>query len=313
MWTEANIPDQTGRIVLITGANSGLGKRTAQVLAEKGAHIVMACRNLEKGEQARQDILKEVPEADLVVMKLDLGSLASIHRFAEQFRDNYDRIDLLYNNAGVMGVPRQETEDGFELQLGVNHLGHFALTGLLLDLMVDVEGSRIINLSSTGAWMGKMHFDDFQLEESYSRYGAYGQSKLANLLFTYELQRRLEAAGAKTITNAAHPGFTLTGLQHRAAGESGSRIERFIYGAIMRRLGNTLEMGTLAQLRAGTDPDAKAAAFYGPRRFMIRGYPVTHRSPKAAHNTDVARRLWEVSEQLTGVTYPTLERQPEHV
>src|SRR5581483_6539775 len=211
-WTAADIPDQTGRVAVITGANTGLGYETAAALAAKGAHVVLAVRNLEKGKDAAALIAKRNPGADVTLQELDLTSLESIHAAADQLRSDHDHIDLLINNAGVMWTPKSTTRDGFELQFGTNHLGHFALTGLLLDRLLPVAGSRVVTVSSLGHRIrADIHFDDLQWDRSYSRVGAYGQSKLANLLFTYELQRRLAPHGT-TIATAAHPGGSRTEL-----------------------------------------------------------------------------------------------------
>lgn len=301
-WNEQNISDQGGRIVVVTGANSGLGLQTTKVLAAKGAHVIMAARNLKKAEAARVEVLTETPDASLDVMPLDLGKLDSVHQFAAEFKERYDHIDLLYNNAGVMALPYGKTEDGFELQFGINHLGHFALTNLLLDHMMQVKGSRIVTISSTAAWMGQINFDDLQSEKSYSRYGAYGQSKLANLLFARDLERRLRSAGAETISNVAHPGLVMTNLQDRAAQEGGGALEHFLYYQIVgRTLAQNVEMGTLPQLYAGVAEEAVGGAFYGPSFLHSRGYPTVIGGPRAGKDMQVAARLWDVSLKLTGV------------
>src|SRR5215472_4746198 len=211
-WTAADIPDQTGRVAVITGANTGLGYETALALADHGAHVVLAVRNLDKGKDAAARITAESPHADVTLQELDLTSLESIRAAADQLRSEHDRIDLLINNAGVMWTPKSTTKDGFELQFGTNHLGHFAFTGLLLDRLLPVAGSRVVTVSSMGHRIrADIHFDDLQWERSYNRVGAYGQSKLANLLFTYELQRRLAPRGT-TLATAAHPGGSNTEL-----------------------------------------------------------------------------------------------------
>src|ERR1700753_3092881 len=217
-WTAADIPDQTGRVAIITGANTGLGYETAAALADHGARVVLAVRNLDKGKDAAARITANSPHADVALQELDLTSLDSIRAAADQLRSAHDRIDLLINNAGVMWTPKSTTKDGFELQFGTNHLGHFALTGLLLDRLLPVAGSRVVTVSSIGhRLLADIHFDDLQWERSYSRVGAYGQSKLANLLFTYELQRRLAPLGT-TIAAAAHPGGSQTELSRHPPG-----------------------------------------------------------------------------------------------
>ncbi|NDJ53408.1 MAG: SDR family NAD(P)-dependent oxidoreductase [Chloroflexi bacterium] len=306
-WTEENIPDQSGRTVIVTGANSGLGLRTSEVLADKGAHVVMAVRSMDKGQAALEGIKEQNPDASLDLMKLDLGNLASVRAFAGAFKDKYEKLDLLYNNAGLMAIPRRETADGFEMQFGVNHLGHFALTGQLLEKMVNLPGSRVVTLSSTAIFVGTIDFDDLHSKRSYSRYGAYGQSKLANLIFAYELQRRLAAAGAETISIAAQPGFAYGQLQQRAAGEGGGSLEGWVYGVLGRTVAQSMEMGTLSQLYAGTAPEAEAGGFYGPERWWVQGYPGPNGDVKAARDQEIATRLWQVSEELTGETYEVLK------
>lgn len=302
-WTIDNIPDQTGRIVIVTGANSGLGLYTTQVMARKGAQVIMACRNPQKAEEAYQQVMTFAPGAKVEVMALDLGDLASVRSFAEAFKARYDHIDLLYNNAGLMGVPYGLTKDGFEMQFGVNHLGHFALTGLLLDRIKTHPHSRVITLTSSAALYGQIKFDDLDSKKGYSRYGAYGQAKLANLIFARELHRRLADAKSPTISLAAQPGFILTDLQARASRESGSGFEDFLYQRVARVLSQPIEMGGLSQLYAGTAPNVKGGEFYSPERFHVFGYPAVYPGPRASHDLDIARRLWEVSEQLTGVAY----------
>jgi NAD(P)-dependent dehydrogenase (short-subunit alcohol dehydrogenase family) len=303
-WTVNDMPDQTGRVAIVTGANSGLGYESALALASKGAEVIMAVRNMTKGEQAVADIKAQHPSANLVLMELDLGSLDSVHQFAEEYKSQYDRLDILMNNAGIMAVPQGTTEDGFEKQLGVNHLGHFALTGLLLDVILATPSSRVVNVTSTANYMGDFDFDDLMLEENYSRYGAYGNSKLANVMFTFELQRRLDAAGASTISNTAHPGLAATQLQVNTTERSGNAIESFFYHRFfMPVFSQSQAKGALPQLYAATAPDAEPAAYYGPDFFQMRGYPKEFKANSAAYNADDAKRLWDMSEELTGVTY----------
>ncbi|MGF1506599.1 MAG: SDR family NAD(P)-dependent oxidoreductase [Chloroflexi bacterium] len=302
-WTvEEDMPDQTGRLVIVTGANSGLGYETTLALAKKNATVLMACRNLDKAETARQQIIDQVPGADLRIMKLDLGSLESVHTFAEEVRQGYTHIDILYNNAGVMAIPRRETADGFEMQFGVNHLGHFALTGLLLDCLIDVPESRIVTVTSFASYNGRIDFDDLHGEQRYTRYGAYSQTKVANLLFGLELHRRLREAEAQTASIVAHPGYAHTDLQSTSTSASGNLVERITYGILNNVLAQSAQMGALPQLYAATDPDAESGKLYGPH-LRIRGYPSEERPVKYARSEDVARRLWEVSEELTGVRY----------
>ncbi|HEY6646793.1 MAG TPA: SDR family NAD(P)-dependent oxidoreductase [Mycobacterium sp.] len=297
-WTAADVPDQTGRVAIVTGANSGLGYDTAAVLADKGAHVVLAVRNLDKGNEAADRIKSTSPNADVALQQLDLTSLDNVRKAADELRATHPRIDLLINNAGVMYTPKQTTADGFELQFGTNHLGHFALTGQLLDNILPVEGSRVVTISSVGhRLMARIHFDDLQLERKYNRVEAYGQSKLANLLFTYELQRRLNAKGSPTIAAAAHPGFSDTELMRHLPG--------FIPDFAWRPFTQPPDMGALPTLRAATDPGVQGGQYYGPDGIgETRGHPKVVGSSAQSQNEDLQRRLWTVSEELTGVTYP---------
>jgi NAD(P)-dependent dehydrogenase (short-subunit alcohol dehydrogenase family) len=297
-WTLDDMPDQSGRVAIVTGANTGIGFETAAALAEKNATVVMACRNKQKAEAAMQKIRERTPDAKLEFIELDLASLASVERFAEAFRASQDRLDLMINNAGVMIPPFGTTEDGFELQFGCNHLGHFALTGRLLDLLETTKGARIVNVSSMAHRQGKMDFDNLNAEKGYRAMPAYGQSKLANLLFTFELQRRLEAAGSTVQATAAHPGWTGTDLQRHSA------IIRFLNFFFAQ----TPPMGALPTLRAATDPLATGGDYFGPKGFYeMRGYPVKVGTTAEAKDEIDARRLWEVSENLTGVSFESLK------
>jgi NAD(P)-dependent dehydrogenase (short-subunit alcohol dehydrogenase family) len=297
-WTTKDIPDQTGRTAVITGANTGLGYETAAALAAKGAHVVLAVRNTDKGQAAADLISRRSPGASVAVQELDLTSLASIRAAAEQLRAAHDSIDLLINNAGVMFTPRSTTKDGFELQFGTNHLGHFAFTGLLLDHMVAAPGSRVVTVSSVGHRFARngIRFDDLQWEKDYSRVGAYGQAKLANLMFTYELQRRLRGTG--TIAAAAHPGGSRTELTRNLPPLLGAVTK------LAEPLFQPAEMGALPQLRAATDPGVIGGQYFGPDGFgEQRGYPVVVASTRVSHDTAAQKRLWTVSEELTGVTF----------
>jgi NAD(P)-dependent dehydrogenase (short-subunit alcohol dehydrogenase family) len=305
-WTTENIPDLNGKVAIVTGANSGIGYYTAVAFAEKGATVILACRNLEKSQAALDQLKAEVPGADVELMQLDLASLDTVRRFAEAFQAKYDRLDLLVNNAGIMMVPYGKTEDGFERQFGTNHLGHFALTGLLLDRILATPGARVVNVSSTGHRIGRMDFDDLMYEHGvgYSSSSAYGRSKLANLLFTYELQRRFEAAGADAMATAAHPGGANTNLQD----EIGERWYIRPFVPLMRLMMQSADMGALPTIRAAVDPDAEGGQYYGPGGFMEqRGYPILVQSNGASHNHADAQRLWQVSEELTGVSFGALD------
>jgi len=299
-WTAADVPDQSGRVAIVTGANSGLGYDTAAVLAGKGAHVVLAVRNLDKGAEAVDRIKAADPKADVALQQLDLSSLDSIRTAADALRATHPRIDLLINNAGVMYVPKRETtKDGFEMQFGTNHLGHFALDGLLLDNLLSVDGSRVVTVSSNGHkfwFLADMYFDDIQFERGYHRVKAYGQSKLANLLFTYELQRRLAAKGAPTVALAAHPGFSDTELMRYLPA-----MPDFMWKITTQ----PADKGALPTLRAATDPTAKGGQYYGPDGLgELKGSPKVVDSSARSHDEDFQRRLWTMSEELTGVTYP---------
>jgi len=296
-WTSDDVPGQQGRLAVVTGANTGLGFETARVLAARGASVVLAVRDTDKGKAAAARIAGTAPGADVTVQPLDLASLESIRAAAAELRAQHPRIDLLINNAGVMFPPKQTTGDGFELQLGTNHLGHFALTGLLLEQMLPVPGSRVVTVSSLAHRVrARINFGDLQSERSYRRVAAYGQSKLANLMFTYELQRRLSGAGT-TIAVAAHPGLAATELARYTPA-----IAAFFYARVISQ---QAAMGALPVLRAATDPGVLGGQYYGPRGFFgTRGYPKLAHSSRQSHDTAIQRRLWTVSEELTGVTFP---------
>ncbi len=294
-WKQDDIPDQTGRVAIVTGANTGIGYETARILAGKGAAVTLACRNATKADGAVERILAERPAGRAATGLLDLADLASVESFARTWREANDRLDLLILNAGVMVPPASTTAQGFELQFGVNHLGHFALTGHLLDLLRSTPGSRVVVVSSTAARGGAMNFDDLQYTaRGYRPWPAYSQSKLANQLFARELQRRLHADGSDVLVTAAHPGWTGTELQR--------------HSGVFRLLNPLMSMkplqGSLPTLRAATDPDAGAAAYFGPHGIgQVRGYPVEVPMVPAALDDEAAGRLWEVSCELSGVSY----------
>jgi NAD(P)-dependent dehydrogenase (short-subunit alcohol dehydrogenase family) len=295
-WGASDIPDQHGRIAVITGANSGIGLEAARYLAARGARVVLACRDEAKAGAAAEAIAAQVPGAEAETVALDLSSLESVRAGAAEIRSRYPRLDLLVNNAGVMMPPLGRTADGFELQFGTNHLGHFALTGLVLPSLLGVPGARVVTVSSNGHKVGRIHFDDLQWEHGYRRMGAYAQSKLANLLFTYELQRKLAAAAAPAIAVAAHPGTSDTALVRHlpAFAQVGSRLVP----------NQPAAMGSLPTLRAATDPAAAGGDYYGPAGFgEFAGPPRLVRSSSRSHDEAVQRRLWSVSEELTGVTF----------
>jgi NAD(P)-dependent dehydrogenase (short-subunit alcohol dehydrogenase family) len=295
-WGASDIPDQHGRTAVITGANSGIGLEAARYLAARGARVVLACRDEGKARTVAAQIAAEVTGAEADTLALDLSSLESVRAAAAEIRSRYPRLDLLVNNAGVMMPPLSRTADGFELQFGTNHLGHFALTGLVLPSLLAVPGSRVVTVSSNGHKVGRIHFDDLQWEHGYRRSGAYAQSKLANLLFTYELQRRLAADSAATIAVAAHPGTSDTALVRYMPAwmQLGARIAPS-QGA---------RMGALPTLRAATDPGAAGGDYYGPAGLgEFTGPPRLVRSSARSRDEAVQRRLWAVSEELTGVTF----------
>ena len=303
-WTQKDIPDLTDKVVVITGANSGLGLESTKAIARKGATVVMACRNLEKAEAAKVEVLREVPGAKLEVMQLDNASLASVRAFADAFKAKYDRLDILMNNAGVMAIPRQETEDGFEMQLGVNHLGHFALTGLLLDVITKTPNARVHTTSSSANYNGEINFDDPMLKEDYGRWKSYGQSKLANVFFANELHRRLKETGHDTVANSSHPGLVMTNLQSTSLEKSDTPfMERVLYRLAGPLMAQDVSMGTLPQLYGATAPSAKSGAFYGPKTLNLRGSPAEKEPNKAAKDAADLKRFWKMSERLTGVSY----------
>jgi len=298
-WTEADVPDQSGRTAVITGGNSGIGFEAARVLAERGARLFLGCRDQGKAHDAVLRIRATAPGAEVRVVPMDLASLRSVRAAAAQIRSGCEGIDLLINNAGVMMPPYGVTADGFELQLGINHLGHFALTGLLLDRLAGLPGARVVTVSSNSHQAGRINFDDLQSRRDYKRIAGYGQSKLANLMFTYELQRRLAAAGSPAIAAAAHPGLTRTGLARYL-----SRVMTAYYVLVERPLAQSAAMGALGTLRAATDPAVRGGDYYGPVRWRgERGYPQRISSSERSHDEGDQRRLWQESERLTGVRY----------
>lgn len=300
-WSAKEVPDQGGRVALLTGANSGIGLEAARELARRGATTVLACRDPEKCATARASIASSAPDARLDVIELDLSDLESVSDCARAVRHGYEALHLLINNAGVMAPPYGETREGFELQFGVNHLGHFVLTGKLIDLIVASPQSRVVTVSSSAHRMGRLDLDRLSGARSYHRWRAYSRSKLANLLFAYELQRRLQQAGHDTLSLAAHPGLAHTDLQRH------SRLFRFVSGLA----GQSSEMGALPILRAATDPAAGPGEYYGPSGIGgLRGHPERVASSGISHDAELARRLWRVSEELTGFRFRIPRRPP---
>ena len=297
------MPDQTGRTVVVTGANSGLGYHITEALARHGADVVMACRDQHRGEQARQQLAGAVPGEQLSVRTLDLADLDSVREFADRL--DRDRIDLLVNNAGVMAIPYRETAQGFEAQMGTNHLGHFALTGLLLPRLIAAGSARVVTMSSSAHRSGRVDANNINSERGYRKWRAYGSSKLANLLFAYELDRRAGAAGTGLLSVAAHPGYAATNLQRRGPELAGNHLGVQVSRISNRLFGQSAAMGVLPALYAATMPDVSGGEYYGPDRlFHSRGYPERARSSRPSYDRENAVRLWEASERLTGVTYP---------
>ncbi len=292
-WTADQIQDQAGRVVIVTGSTSGIGEEAARVLAGKNATVVMAVRNTEKGVSVADTIRSEFPSSDVRVLELDLSDLGSVRAFADRFAREFDRLDVLINNAGVMMPPYSKTTDGFEIQMGTNHLGHFALTGQLLDLLQAADSSRIVNVSSLAHRFGEIDFDDLAwASRDYNTQRAYGDSKIANLYFTHELAKRL--GDSNPLAVAAHPGWTATDLQRHSG----------LFSFLNPIFAQTPAMGALPTLRAGFDHEVTAGEFYGPARFgHWRGYPVAHEPNELSRNGAIAERLWEVSEDLTGIDY----------
>ncbi len=294
-WTAENIADQKGRVAIVTGSSSGIGFEAARVLANKHAKVIIAVRNLTKGNTAAEKILGQNKNADVKVMELDLANLGSVAKFADNFKKAFSRLDLLINNAGVMIPPYSKTADGFELQFGTNHLGHFALTAQLLEVLTNTKGARIVNVSSGAHKAGKINFDDLTWEKRrYSAWRAYGDSKLANLYFTFELDRKLKENNLALLVTAAHPGWTATELQRHTG------LVEFLNGIFAQ----DISMGALPTLRAATEENVKGAEYFGPNGLMeMRGYPVEVPSNKLSKDEAIAKRLWEVSETLTGVNF----------
>lgn len=303
-WTEADMPKQSGRIAVVTGANSGLGYYTSLALARQGGRVIMACRNLVKGEEARQALMSFQPEAEPELWELDLSDLSSVRSFADKLLAVHGGPDLLINNAGVMALPYMKTRDGFEMQFGVNHLGHFALAALLFPGMKDKPEARIINVSSLAHHSGRIRFDDIHWAKGYSKWGAYGMSKLANLLFTSELNRKLREAKSTIITAAAHPGYADTSLVAKGMLMDDSKGIAGFVNLANRFLAQSGEMGSLPSLYAATSPDVEAGAFYGPSGLLkMRGWPAREKPNSKRVTTELAVRLWELSEDLTGIKF----------
>jgi NAD(P)-dependent dehydrogenase (short-subunit alcohol dehydrogenase family) len=306
-WTEKDMPDQDGRIAVVTGANSGIGYVTARELARKGARVVLACRSEARGTEAGDRLAAEVPGAELEFARLDLADLACLREFAAGFSDEYDRLDLLVNNAGVMALPYGTTADGFETQFGVNHLGHFALTGLLLPTLLATPGARVVTVASPLHTMSNIDITDLNSERRYRRWIAYARSKTANLLFTHELARRLTAHGSDVVAAAAHPGYAATNLQTQAPRMSGRKVSERFMEIGNRFFAQSAEAGALPTLYAATAPDVRPDSFTGPSFVGWRGSPAPSFRAPWTLNDRAGERLWVASEELTGVAYDQLK------
>ena len=294
-WNKQNIPDQTGKVIIITGATSGLGKEATKVLSQKGATIIMAVRNTEKAKAVREEIIKINPNAKIDIRSLDLGSLNSIRLFSDEISKSYNQLDTLINNAGIMFCPYSKTQDGFEIQIGTNHLGPFALTVQLMPLLIQTKNSRIVNTSSMAHKNGNINFEDFNwTDRKYKTMQAYSDSKLANLYFTYQLVNKLNGLTNAPLVTCAHPGWTKTDLDRH------SSMATFFGNTVAQKV----EMGTLPTLRAATDLDAKSGDYFGPSGFLeIRGYPIKVPSYAKSHDETIAKKLWDLSEELTGIKF----------
>jgi len=305
-WDTQQMPSQSGRVAIVTGASSGLGLETAVALAAAGAQVVMACRNPAKAADALAQVQRRAPGAKAELMTLDLADLGSVRRFVAEFGANHPTLDLLINNAGVMAIPFRKTADGFEMQIGTNHFGHFALTGLLLERLAATRGARVVNVASMAhRWTRAMNLEDPNFSHSrYKKWDAYGKSKLANLLFTFELVRRLQKGGVAVTAAAAHPGYSSTNLQFVGPQQEGSAIGNLVMKVGNAMFGQSAAMGALPTLYAATAADVRAGDYLGPGGFQqISGYPVKVGCRKAARDPVTAARLWEVSQELTGVRY----------
>lgn len=303
-WTADEIPDLEGKTAVVTGANSGLGLEATKNLAEKNAEVVMACRKKEKGLDAKKEIKDEIEDADLEVMQVDLASLDSVHHFAEKVNSKYEKLDLLFNNAGVMAIPRKETEDSFEYQFGVNHLGHFALTGQLIEKLEAADGeARVVTQSSVAHENGKIDFEDINQEKEYDRMQAYSNSKLANLLFARELDRKLKSEDIEVKSVACHPGVSTTNLFNAEESQHGF-IATKVMGLALKVFGQSPEKGCLPMLYAAVSEDIEGGEYIGPDGLKsFRGNPEKQTASKKARDKDLAEKLWRKSEEMTGVDY----------
>jgi len=294
-WNESNIPDQSGKIFIVTGPTSGLGKESVKVLVRKNATVIMAARNIKKADSIKKEILDENKNAKIDIQELDLSSLESVNNFSISINKKYKALDCLINNAGIMACPYSKTKDGFEIQMGTNHLGHFALTGQLISLLKKTPNSRVVNVASIAHTSGNIDFDDLNWEKrKYKTWSAYADTKLANLYFTYELSRKLGQDKGSPMVLASHPGWTATDLQRH----SGMANFMNIF------LGQKVKVGALGGLRAATDPTAQSDNYFGsPSMGGMKGHPALVKSNDLSYNVDNAKKLWKLSEELTGVSY----------
>jgi len=302
MWNTTKIENMEGKVIIVTGANSGIGFHVTKVLAGKNATVILASRNEEKAKKALKKISDEYKNAKLKYINLDLADLNSIIEFSKKFKSQFNRLDVLCNNAGVMWFPYKKTVDGFELQFGTNHLGHFALTGNLLDYLLKTENSRVITMSSIAHFTGKIDFADINDEKRYNRYSAYSKSKLANLLFAFELQRKFDEHNINSLSIATHPGIARTNLFNSGTADE-KTIRHYFHKTISFLFGQTAHLGSIPMLRAATDEKIKGGKYYGPLILGLWGWAVRNFSSPRSHNKKLAQKLWEISEELTGVTY----------
>ena len=301
-WTLQDAPNLKGKIIIVTGGNSGLGFEAVKAFASKNAEVILACRSIEKGDKAKMELQGQLQEANINVMPLDLSDLSSVRQFVDEFKSRYNHLDVLLNNAGIMMTPYQLTKDGFESQFGTNHLGHFALTGLLLDLIRRTKDSRVVNVSSNAHKWGNMDFENLMFEKgkSYTPTKAYGRSKLANLLFTYELQRKFENHKITAMSAAAHPGGSITNLANHLTNKIWFKILMPFAGLFT----HSPAAGALPEIRAAIDPGVLPAEYYGPNGFNeMKGDPVLVHSNRASHSQEDAAKLWDASEKLTGISF----------
>jgi NAD(P)-dependent dehydrogenase (short-subunit alcohol dehydrogenase family) len=304
-WCDRNLPNLKGKKVLVTGANSGLGYHTTKGLALKGAHVIMGCRNMKRAHEAHDQLLDEYPNLSLEIEELDLADLESVREAAKAVIRDHEALDILCNNAGIMMIPYDTTQQGFEKQIGVNHLGHFALTAHLMPALLNADAARVVNISSIYHKRGDVEVDDLSFESrGYDKTKAYAQSKLANLLFTYELERRFRAHQSQAISLAAHPGYADTNLQYKGPELSGSALMKGVMAVANAVFAQSAQQGALPELYAAAHPNATGGDYFGPDGFQeMRGYPTKVASIAKAKNERLARALWEKSEALTGVTF----------